>query len=107
MKALIAAVWFTLLPTVASADDWSITDLGALGPNYNSPYQTQAFRINNSGQVVGQGVVLINSALKTHYVIWSSGTQIDLGVRFPGAAFIALSDTGQAAGVIEADGEIR
>ena len=92
--------------TPAHAANWTITDLGALGAPGNESYESRAYNINNAGQVAGKGVVLIDGVLQNHYVVWSNGTQIDLGIRINSSAVDAapINDAGQVAGVIEAEG---
>lgn len=88
------------------AANWTITDLGDLGAAYSFPYESRAYNINNAGQVAGKGVVLVDGVLQNHYVVWSNGTQIDLGIRINSSLVDAapINDAGQVAGVIEAEG---
>ena len=90
----------------ALAANWTITDLGALGAPGNVAYESRAYSISNAGQVAGKGVVLTNGALANHYVVWSNGTQIDLGIHINSSGVDAapINDAGQVAGVIEAEG---
>ena len=82
----------------ALAANWTLTDLGALGAEHSLNYTSKACNINNSGQVAGQGVVLVNGEREMHYVMWSNGTQIDLGIR--GETSVApINDAGQVAGL--------
>jgi uncharacterized membrane protein len=84
------------------AANWTITDLGALGADAGGAYTSKGCNINNAGQVAGQGVVLVNGVREMHYVVWSNGTQIDLGIR--GELNVApINDAGQVAGVIAAE----
>jgi hypothetical protein len=86
----------------ALAANWTITDLGALGAEHSGVFTSKGCNINNAGQVAGQGVVLINGTREMHYVVWSNGTQIDLGIR--GELEVApINDAGQVAGVIAAE----
>ena len=90
----------------ALAANWTITDLGDLGAAYSFPYESRAYNINNAGQVAGKGVVLVGGVPEMHYVVWSNGTQIDLGIRINSSLVDAapINDAGQVAGVIEAEG---
>jgi uncharacterized membrane protein len=84
------------------AANWTITDLGALGAQHSGVSTSKGCNINNASQVAGQGVVLVNGAREMHYVLWSNGTQMDLGVR--GECNVApVNDAGQVAGVIPAE----
>ena len=101
--------YFALSALVCSrlvAANWTITDLGALGAPGNAIYESRAYNINNAGQVAGRGVVLIDGVLQNHYVMWSNGTQIDLGIRINSSGVDAapINDAGQVAAVIEAEG---
>jgi uncharacterized membrane protein len=92
----------SLASSSALAANWTITDLGALGAEHSLNYTSKACNINNAGQVAGQGVVLVNGEREMHYVMWSNGTQIDLGIR--GETSVApINDAGQVAGVIAAE----
>lgn len=93
----------------ALAANWTITDLGALGaPPGPIGWESRAYNINNAGQVAGKGVVLIDGVLQSHYVVWSNGTQIDLGIRINSSSVDSapINDAGQVAGVIEAEGSL-
>jgi uncharacterized membrane protein len=96
----------SLTGSSALAANWTITDLSALGAPGNLNFESRAYNINNAGQVAGRGVVLIDGALQNHYVIWSNGTQIDLGIRIntSGVDAAPINEVGQVAGVIEAEG---
>jgi uncharacterized membrane protein len=87
----------------ALAANWTITDLGDLGAAYSFPYESRAYNINNAGQVAGKGVVLVGGVPEMHYVVWSNGTQIDLGIRINSSNVDSapINDAGQVAGVIE------
>jgi probable HAF family extracellular repeat protein len=86
----------------ALAANWTVTDLGALGAPSSVSYESRAYSINNAGQVAGKGVVLIDGVLQNHYVVWSNGTQIDLGIRIISSVVDAapINNAGQVAGVI-------
>jgi uncharacterized membrane protein len=84
----------------ALAANWTITDLGALGPPGNAIYESRAYNINSAGQVAGKGVVLIDGVLQNHYVRWSNDTQIDLGIRTNSSGVDAapINNAGQGCG---------
>jgi uncharacterized membrane protein len=90
----------------ALAANWTITDLGALGAPGNLAFESRAYNINNAGQVAGRGIVFIDGVRQNHYVVWSNGTQIDLGIRINSSLVDAapINDAGQVAGVIEDEG---
>ncbi len=52
--------------------------------------------------------MLIDGVLQSHYVVWSNGTQIDLGIRINSSSVDSapINDAGQVAGVIEAEGSL-
>ena len=52
--------------------------------------------------MAGRGVVLTDRALETHSVLWSNGTQLDLGVRMGSSAVnvAPINDAGRVAGVV-------
>jgi uncharacterized membrane protein len=105
LSHILTALALTLPLAGAQAANWTITDLGALGAPGNAIYESRAYNINNAGQVAGQGVVLTNGALANHYVVWSNGTQIDLGIRITSSGVDAapINDAGQVAGWIQAE----
>lgn len=102
--AVIGLTLLALLCGSAPAANWTITDLGALGAEGSLIYTSEGLNINNSGQVAGQGVVLTNGAREMHYVVWSNGTQIDLGINTHGYSAVAaapINYAGQVAGWIQ------
>jgi probable HAF family extracellular repeat protein len=85
----------------ALAAKWTITDLGVLGAGNGD--DTVAWSINNLGQVVGRGRVLINtnSAARARVVMWANGVQVDLGqdasssltsAKINNAGLVAIND---------------
>ena len=91
----------------ALADHWTITDLGALGAEGSLAYTSEGLNINNSGQVAGKGVVLNNGVRENHFVLWSNGTQIDLGIEASSSLVdvAPINDAGQVAGWIAAEND--
>ena len=85
----------------ALAAKWTITDLGVLGAGNGD--DTVAWSINNLGQVVGRGKVLINTnnAARARVVMWANGVQVDLGqdasssltsAKINNAGLVAIND---------------
>lgn len=76
---LLFALALTLPLAGARAAHWTITDLGLQGDGDGN--DSQAWSINNLGQVVGRGRVLSDGSLQLRIVLWHNGTQQDLGVN--------------------------
>ena len=94
----------SLTGSSALAAAWTITDLGALGAEHSGAYTSEGLNINNAGQVAGTGVVLTNGVREMHYVVWSNGTQIDLGINTHGYSALTaapINAAGQVAGWIQ------
>src|SRR5262245_62230329 len=71
---------------------YSITDLGTLGGT-----SSQAFALNNVGQVVGYAQTARDEA--AHAFVYDNGTMIDLGtLGGPSSAAVAINDSGLVAG---------
>ncbi|SRR5258708_6394574 len=91
----------TLLPililfsTLAAAQTYTVTDLGTIGGNLSN-----AFGINDAGQVVGMSYVTKQNGL-THAFLWSASTGLqDLGT-LPGgnsSSANAINNLGQVVG---------
>jgi len=99
--ATIGLTLLSLTGGAALAARWTITDLGALGATGDAVFTSEGWNINNSGQVAGKGVVLTNGVSEMHYVVWSNGTQIDLGIRLNSSLVntAPINDAGQVAGI--------
>ena len=105
MTSITVLTLLSLTGGSTRAANWTITDLGALGAEGDAAYTSEGWNINNAGQVAGTGVVLTNGARENHFVLWSSGTQIDLGLRTGSASVngAPLNDAGQVAGGSDAE----
>jgi hypothetical protein len=94
-----ALIGLTLLPFAGSsalAANWTITDLGLLGDGDGN--DSQAWSVNNLGQVVGRGRVLSGGSLQLRIVLWSNGAQQDLGVNSSSSLTSAkINDSGLVA----------
>ncbi|HEX7025617.1 MAG TPA: HAF repeat-containing protein [Gammaproteobacteria bacterium] len=77
----------------AAAGVYSVTDLGTLGADGT----TQAFGINEAGQVVGYSTT---ASLKYHAFLWDNGVMTDLGTLPTGSTSQALdlNNSGQVVG---------
>ena len=77
----------------AEAGTYSVTDLGTLGGSGT----TQAYGINEAGQVVGYSTA---ASLKYHAFLWDNGMMIDLGTLPTGSTSraLGLNDNGQVVG---------
>lgn len=74
----------------------SVTDLGL---------NTQAYGINNSGQMVGAAPA--PSGYDSHAILWSNGVGADLGtLGGSGSVAMGINDSGQVVGWARANGEI-
>jgi len=61
------------LPKLAtSTTGVEIEDLGTLGGSFPTPF-SQAQEINDRGQIVGTGTVMIGSVLENHAFFWENG----------------------------------
>jgi hypothetical protein len=80
----------------AASAQWTITDLGLLGDAEGN--DSQAWSINNLGHVVGKGRVLVDGSAQLHLVLWTHGTQRDLGVNASSSlAGARINDSGLVA----------
>ena len=88
---IYASIFAVLLSGPVQADDYVITDLGALGYTYSKAYD-----ISDSGHIVGE---LGGSGQKRAF-LWHEGTLIDLGsLGGQGkSSAIGVNDQGQAVG---------
>lgn len=103
-QLLLSTLLLTLPLASVTASNWTITDLGALGAEGSLIYTSEGLNINNYGQVAGTGVVLTNGVREMHYVVWSNGTQIDLGINTHGYSALTtapINEAGQVAGWIQ------
>ncbi len=95
-QRLLAALALSLSLASAGSAQWTITDLGLLGDAEGN--DSQAWSINNLGDVVGKGRVLVNGSAQLHLVMWANGTQRDLGVDASSSlAGSKINDTGLVA----------
>jgi uncharacterized membrane protein len=78
INILLTTLGLSLSQANASAASWTITDLGLQGASGSG---SQAWSINNLGQVVGRGRVLIEGTARSRIVLWSGGIQQDLGLN--------------------------
>jgi probable HAF family extracellular repeat protein len=94
-KALICAVLVALAARAASAQTYTITDLGSLGANQ----PTMAHAINNAGQITGSSNL---NAGTSHAFLFSGGTLTDIGsLGGPAAIGFSVNSSGNAVGYSE------
>lgn len=75
LKAALLSVGICLASMLASAQTYTITDLGTLPAPYNS--SSQAYGINNSGQVIGTSLDATGGI--QHAFLYNNGNMVDLG----------------------------
>jgi probable HAF family extracellular repeat protein len=94
---LLGIVLFALFATAArtfAQQHYTVTDLGTLGGT-----SSQAWGINNSGQIVGQSFTGSGGAANRHAFLYKAGVMQDLGTL--GGTFsdaLAINDAGQVVG---------
>lgn len=94
LTSLMAAVGLLMLGRAAFATDYQITDLGTLGGT-----TSQAFGINNLGEVVGSSTTASGAQ---QAFLWQSGVMTNLGVLSSGDTFsraYAINDSGVIVGI--------
>jgi len=98
---IILVIALTALSSIATAQTYTVTDLGVLPGDSAS----EGFALNSSGQVVGCADTSTSGApcsgsFPGHAFLWSSGTMQDLGVPAGGTFSIPnyISDSGEVTG---------
>ena len=98
LRSISAAITFLAIsPVLAAGPSYSITGLGTLGGTLSN-----AYGINNSGQIVGDSVISNNNT--SHAFLYSGGVMTDLGTL--GGTFstaVGINDNGQIVGRFKDD----